>query len=141
MKLIWCTASVNFFPFHYTAEKFMQSNVIWNNCMISLYGILSVMGASVSHINDLCNLSKIPLPVLEKHAKMTDKHPFLFPTVFLLITHLVGCWGIDWNLRRLMSGANPEDSDIPNLNSDSYSLLKISLPISNPKFSVCSLKL
>lgn len=51
----------------------MQSNVIWNNCMISLYGILSVLGASVSHINDLYNINKMPLPVLKKHAKITNE--------------------------------------------------------------------
>lgn len=136
-KYKYCSCETNlmhcicnfFFPFHYTAEKFMQSNVISNNCMVNLYGILSVLGTSFSYINDLYNINKIPLPVVEKCAKMTDKQPpFFFLTFLLLIIHLVGCWGIDWNMRRLKSGVKPEDYDIPNLNSDSYSLLKLSLP-------------
>lgn len=116
-----------FLPFHYTAEKFMQPDVIWNNCMISLYGILSVLGASVSYINDLHNINKISLPVLEKCAKMTDKQPPFFTYSFPFNNSFSGLLGI-WNMRTLKSGVNPEDSDIPNRNSDSYSWLKISLP-------------
>lgn len=56
----------------------MQSNVISNNCMVNLYGILSVLGTSFSYINDLYNINKIPLPVVEKCAKMTDKQPPFF---------------------------------------------------------------
>lgn len=69
VKLIWCTAPVIFFfQFDYTAEKFMQSIVIWQYCIISPYRILSVLGAKVSHINDLHSL-----PVLQKHTKVTEE--------------------------------------------------------------------
>lgn len=109
VKLIWCTASVIFFPFDYTAEKFMQSVVIWQYCITSLYRILSVLGAKVSHINDLYSL-----PVLQKHTKVTEECTtffFFFGMVFLLITHLAVCWAISWNMRMLQSRANTEDCD------------------------------
>lgn len=134
MKLIWCTASVIFFPFDYTAGKFMQSNVIWQYCITSPYRILSVLGASVSHINDLYSL-----PILQKHTKMTDEQTTFFCRVFLLMTHLVGCCGIDWDMRRLKSGANTEGCDILILNSKSYSYLpKIQPQILNLIFNILS---
>lgn len=61
------------------------------------------------------------------------KNPPFFCTVFLLMTHLAGYCGIDWSMRRLKSGANTEDCDILILNSNSHSLLKISLPKIQPQ--------
>lgn len=67
-NLMHCTCDFFFFQFDYAAEKFMQSIVIWQYCIISPYRILSVLGAKVSHINDLYSL-----PVLQKHTKVTEE--------------------------------------------------------------------
>lgn len=59
---------------------------------------------------------------------MTDEQTTFFCMVFLLMTPLEGCCGIDWNVRRMKFAENPEECDILILNSKSYSFLKIWLP-------------
>lgn len=64
---------------------------------------------------------------------MSDEQTSISCMLFFSMTPLAGCCGIDWTMRRLKSGANTEDRNVFILNSNSYSLLKISLPKIKPQ--------